>query len=112
MIPPAPSGVYSVTANSITLRADFAAVVSKVDALANNAHENGNRDHILIPAVRAGNTWTIPQPLASYKVGSIPNTWRIRLTGTPPAGVTWHTSIKQTFLREGDVNTYPPSTRP
>ena len=106
--------MYSVTANSITLRADFAAVVSGVDALANNAHENGNKDHILIPATRAGNTWTIPQPLASYKVGSIPNTWRIRLTGTPPAGVTYHTSIMQTFVRTTDYGTgktYPPTTR-
>jgi len=106
--------LYSVTANTLTLRADFAACVKDVDALANNAHENGNREHIRIPATRAGNTWTIPAPLASYKTGSIPNTWRIRLTKAPPAGVTYHTSIMQTFVRTtyyGTGKTYPPTTR-
>lgn len=84
-----------------------------MDALANNQHENGNPYHIAIAATRVGNTWTIPQPLASYNTGSIPNTWRIRLTRPPPAGVTYHTSIMQTFVRVGEAagKTYPPTTR-
>ena len=108
---PTPEPLHSRTANTLTLRADFAAVVRKVDALA-NVTEPGNPNPIFITATRKGNTWTIPKALGSYTVGNRPNTWRISLNGTPPAGVTWHTSIKQTFLREGDVNTYPPSTRP
>ena len=102
--------MHSRTANTLTLRADFAAVVRKVDALA-NVIEPGNPNPIFITATRKGNTWTIPQALAAYPKGNRPNTWRISLNGTPPAGVTYHTSIMQTFLREGDATTYPPTTR-
>ena len=108
--PAASEPLHSRTPNTLTLRADFAAVVSKVDALANIV-EPGNPNPIIIPATKSGNTWTIPQPLASYPMGNRPNTWRIRLKDKPPAGVTYHTSIMQTFLREGDTATYPPTTR-
>lgn len=109
--------LYTATDRSITLREDFAACIGIVDALANNAHENGNANHIRIPATRSGNTWTIPQALKSYKVGSIPNTWRLRIVKLPvPAGVTYHTSISQTFIRTTEIDagqgkTYPPTTR-
>lgn len=108
--PPAPEPLHSRTANTLTLRADFAACVRKVDALA-NVVEPGNPNPIFITATRSGNTWTIPKALGSYPKGNRPNTWRISLNGAPPAGVTYHTSIMQTFLREGDANTYPPTTR-
>ncbi len=69
-----------------------------------------------IPATRSGNTWTIPAALSSYPRANRPNTWRISLSGQPPAGVTWHTSISQTFIRETEIaagrgTTYPPTTR-
>lgn len=69
-----------------------------------------------IPATRSGNTWTIPAALSSYPRGNRPNTWRIRLAAPPPAGVTYHTSINQTFIRETEIaegkgRTYPPTTR-
>jgi hypothetical protein len=44
----------------------------------------------------------------------VPNTWRIRLTTkNVPAGVTYHWSIMQTFVRVGEApgKTYPPTTR-
>ena len=69
---------------------------------------------LAIPATRSGNTWTLPAPLASYPVGNRPNTYRISLSGPPPAGVTYHTSIKQSFVRTVDIptgKTYPPTTR-
>jgi hypothetical protein len=111
--PPAPvdEPLHVRTPNTLTLRADFAAVVSKVDAMA-NVIEPGNPKPIILAATRSGNTWTLRNPLGWYPKGNRPNTWRISLKGTPPAGVTWHTSINQTFLREGDSNTYPPTTRP
>ncbi len=112
--PEAPTGaLYQRTATSLTLAPALAAVVSRVDALG-NITEPGNPNPVIIPAVQDGNTWTIPQPLSSYPTGNRPNTWRIRLTGTPPPGVTWHTSINQTFVREGDPDGsfYPPTTRP
>ncbi len=107
--------LYTATDRSITLRADFLACVGGVDALANN-NEGANAEHIRILSVRNGATFTLPQPLKSYKVGSIPNTWRIRLLRTPPAGVTYHTSISQTFIRTTEIDagkgkTYPPTTR-
>ena len=107
--------LYSAGGNSITLRSDFAAVVSRVDALVNiNESAPGKASSTAIGAVRSGNTWIIPTALASYPVGNRPNTWRIRLTGTPPAGVTYHTSIMQAFVRTTDFGTgktYPPTTR-
>ena len=107
--------MYSVTANTLTLRPDFAAVAGKVDALVTiNETAPGVASSTAIQAVRSGNTWTLPQPLASYPVGNRPNTWRIRLTGTPPDGVTYHTSIMQAFVRTTDFGTgktYPPTTR-
>lgn len=71
---------------------------------------------LAIPATRSGNTWTIPSPLASYPRGNVVNTWRIRIAPPPPAGVTYHTSISQTFIRETEIaegkgRTYPPTTR-
>jgi hypothetical protein len=110
-VAPVSEPLHVRTSNTLTLRADFAAVVSKVDAMA-NCIEPGNPSPIIIPATRNGNTWTIPKALSSYPVGNRPNLWRIRLMGVPPAGVTYHTSIAQTFLREGEANTYPPTTRP
>mgnify|MGYP000208054641 FL=1 len=108
---PAPStALHTRTGRTLTLRDDFAACVSKVDALA-RVIEPGNPNPIVIPAIRRGNTWELPADLDSYPVGNRPNTWRIRLTKKPPAGVTYHTSIMQTFLRVGDTNTYPPTTR-
>lgn len=108
---PAPStALHTRTGRTLTLRDDFAACVSKVDALA-RVVEPGNPNPIIIPAIRRGNTWELPADLDSYPVGNRPNTWRIRLTKKPPAGVTYHTSIMQTFLRVGDINTYPPTTR-
>lgn len=111
-LPPAPTPepLHIRTPNTLTLRADFAAVVKKVDALA-NVVEPGNPNPVFIQAVRSGNTWTIPKALSAYPKGNRPNTWRISLKGQPPAGVTYHASIMQTFLREGDANTYPPTTR-
>lgn len=109
-VPQSPEPLHSRTANTLTLRADFAAVVTRVDALA-NVIEPGNPSPMFIAATRSGNTWTLPQSLGSYPKGNRPNTWRIRLSGPPPAGVTYHTSIMQTFLREGDATTYPPTTR-
>lgn len=110
---PGPTGaLYQRTPSSLTLRADLAAVVSRVDAMF-KVVEPGNPNPLILSATRSGNTWTLPQPLASYPVGNRPNTWRIRLTGVPPPGVTYHTSIMQTFVREGDPDGafYPPSTR-
>ncbi|MFO1528619.1 MAG: hypothetical protein U1F77_02515 [Kiritimatiellia bacterium] len=72
---------------------------------------------VAIAATRSGNTWTIPQSLAAYPRGNVPNTWRIRLGATPPAGVTYHVNIMQSFVRVGDNPygpgnvTYPPTTR-
>lgn len=112
---PAGGPLYTVAPNSITLRADFAAVVGKIDALTTiNETAPGKATSTAIPATRTGNTWTLPQALAGYPVGNRPNTWRIRLTGTPPAGVTYHTSIMQAFVRTTDYGTgktYPPTTR-
>ncbi len=111
--PPSTGALYQRTGKSLTLAPALAAVVSRVDALANIV-EPGNPNPIIIPAVQDGDTWTLPENLATYPVGNRPNTWRLRLTGTPPPGVTWHTSISQTFIREGDPegSFYPPTTRP
>ena len=111
--------LYQAGGNSITLRSDFAAVAGRVDALTriNDPHHpgaKGSASSVAIPATRSGNTWIIPQALASYPAGNIPNTWRIALTGTPPAGVTYHVNIMQTFVRTTDFGTgktYPPTTR-
>ncbi len=107
--------LYQAGGNSLTLRSDFAAVARRVDALVNiNESAPGVASSNAIPAVRSGNTWVIPQALASYPTGNRPNTWRISLAGTPPAGVTYHTSISQTFIRTTDFGTgktYPPTTR-
>lgn len=111
--------LYQAGGNSITLRADFAAAVGRVDALTriNDIHHPGSKgppSSVAIPATRSGNTWIIPQALASYPTGNIPNTWRIALTRTPPAGVTYHVNIMQTFVRTTDFGTgktYPPTTR-
>lgn len=109
--------MYSVTANSITLRADFAAVTKNVDALVTiNETAPGKASSKAIAATRTGNTWTIPQALAGYPAGNRPNTWRIAMIRgkTPPAVVTYHTSIWQAFVRTTDYGTgktYPPTTR-
>lgn len=112
---PAGGPLYTVTDRTLTLRADFAACCSQIDALTTiNETAPGVASSTAIPATRAGNTWTLPQALASYPVGNRPNTWRIRLLKTPPAGVTYHTSIMQTFVRTTDYGTgktYPPTTR-
>ena len=111
--------LYQAGGNSITLRSDFAAAVGRVDALTriNDPHFPGSKgpaSSVAIAATRSGNTWIIPQALASYPTGNIPNTWRIALTRTPPAGVTYHVNIMQTFVRTTDFGTgktYPPTTR-
>ena len=90
-------------------------MAARVDALTTvNETSPGKATSKAIPATRSGNTWVIPQALTSYPVGNRPNTWRIVLSGTPPAGVTYHTSISQTFIRTSDFGTgktYPPTTR-
>lgn len=97
------------------MRADFAAAVGRIDALVNiNETAPGVASSTAVQAVRSGNTWTLPAALASYPVGNRPNTWRIRLVKTPPAGVTYYASINQTFIRTADFGTgktYPPTTR-
>lgn len=107
--------LYQAGGNSLTLRSDFAAVAARVDALTSiNETSPGVASSKAVAATRSGNTWVIPQALASYPVGNRPNTWRIVLSGTPPAGVTYHTSISQTFIRTTDFGTgktYPPTTR-
>jgi hypothetical protein len=101
----------------LTLRGDFAAVTRGIDALVNiNETAPGKASSIAIQATRSGNTWTLPAALSSYPRGNRPNTWRIRLAAAPPAGVTYHTSISQTFIRETEIaarqgKTYPPTTR-
>ncbi|MFO1523894.1 MAG: hypothetical protein U1G05_18065 [Kiritimatiellia bacterium] len=115
---PAPANtggaLFYTTPNSITLRSDFAAVVTRIDALVNIIDKKSS---VAIAATQSGNTWTIPQSLAAYPKGNVPNTWRIRLGATPPAGVTYHVSIMQSFVRVGDNPygpgnvTYPPTTR-
>lgn len=113
--PPAqPAPLYTRTDTTLTLRPDFAAVVRKVDALANVTHGRDS-ESIKVAAVRTGNTWTLPQPLGSYKRGAMPNTWRISLVpGVKiPDGVTYHTSIMQSFIQETTPagKTYPPTIR-
>lgn len=111
--------LYQAGGNTLTLRSDFAAVAGRVDALVriNDSHHPGSKgpnSSTAVAATRSGNTWILPQALASYPTGNVPNTWRIVLTGTPPAGVTYHTSISQTFIRTSDFGTgktYPPTTR-
>lgn len=123
VVEPAEGALFETTPNGITLRADFAKVSWYVDALTaindpNHAGSTGPSSSVAVIAGRKGNTWTIPEPLAGYPTGNVPNTWRIRLRGTPPAGVTYHTSISQAFVRVGDNplgpgnKTYPPTTRP
>lgn len=93
--------------------------MGKVDALTkindtNYPRSNGPASSVAVQATRTGNTWTLPAALASYPVGNVPNTWRIRLSRTPPAGVTYHANIMQTFVRTSDFGTgktYPPTTR-
>lgn len=115
MTAPAAGALYSAGGATLTLRPDFAAVAKKVDALVDiNETAPGVASSRAIAATRSGNTWTLPAALASYPVGNRPNTWRISLAGTPPAGVTYHTSISQTFIRTTDFGTgktYPPTTR-
>ncbi|MFO1523892.1 MAG: hypothetical protein U1G05_18055 [Kiritimatiellia bacterium] len=93
-------------------------MVTGIDALTAIIDRGGTRSSsVAVGATRSGNTWTIPKALASYPRGNVPNTWRIRLGATPPAGVTYHMSIMQTFVRVGDNPlgpgsvTYPPTTR-
>lgn len=81
-----------------------------------NERAPGDASSTAVRATRVGNTWTIPAPLSSYPRGNRVNTWRIRLAGIPPAGVTYHTRISQTFIRETEIaegkgRTYPPTTR-
>jgi hypothetical protein len=110
-----PSSLFSTTPTSLTLRSDFAATVRRVDFVYNNNEPNTNPG--FVTPSRSGNTWTIPNSVTSYKRGHIPNTWRILLGSKPPAGVTYHTSIMQTFIRVGDnpygagSKTFPPTTR-
>lgn len=115
MIAPAAGALYSAGGATLTLRADFAAVARRVDALVNiNETSPGVASSLAISATRSGNTWTLPAPLAGYPVGNRQNTWRISLAGVPPAGVTYHTSINQSFVRTTDIptgKTYPPTTR-
>ena len=112
---PAGGPVYTVTPNSITLRADFAACVRKIDACHKIVETApGVATLTSMTPTRTGNTWTIPQALAGYPVGNRPNTWRISLTRAPPAPATYHWSIMQTFVRTTDYGTgktYPPTTR-
>ena len=111
---PEPSALYTRTESALTLRADFAAAVRRVDALANVTHGKDS-EAIKIQATRVGNTWTLPQALGSYKRGALPNTWRISITpgAKLPDGVTMHTSINQSFIRENEApgKTYPTTTR-
>lgn len=97
------------------MRADFAACVRYVDALAYTWEYTGVKaTHDFLKPTRSGNTWRLPQPLAFYRVGNRPNTWRIALSRPPPAPATYHTSIMQSFVRTTDFGTgktYPPTTR-
>lgn len=106
MIAPPTGGLpYSTTANTLTLRADFAACVGKIDVLtaiqdpAFPAY-SGKTGSVAIQTTRNGNTWTIPQPMASYPKGNRVNAWRIRLTKAP-TGVPYYRSIMQTFVQAG-----------
>lgn len=118
---PTQGALFFTTPNSLTLRDDFAACVGKIDVLA-NIHETapGKVDMAklqILTATRNGNTWTIPGDLSKYPTGNRSNTWRIRLTKTPPPPATQHFSIGQSFIRDGDNpygpgnRTYPPTNR-
>jgi len=56
--PVEPAPLYTRTDTSLTLRPDFAAVVTRVDALTNVTHGK-DAESIKIPAVRTGNTWAL-----------------------------------------------------
>jgi hypothetical protein len=114
---PGSARLYETTPNSLTLRDDFLAATGRIDALVNiNETSPGVATSTAVTAVKTNSTWTIPNALSSYPKGNRPNTWRIRLARTPPEGVTYHTSIMQTFIRETEIaanqgKTYPPTTR-
>lgn len=105
-VPPVPSLPYSTTANTITLRPDFAAAVTKIDVLTKINDpafpgSTGKASSIAVQATRSGNTWTLPKALASYPKGNRVNAWRIRLVETPPSDVPYYKSISQTFVQDG-----------
>lgn len=118
-----PSLTYETTGSSITFRKDFMAAIKEVVAYTKIQEPAGNPAGTKVEVVRPnriGNTFVLPQPLANYPVGNKPNTWRISLQGVPPAGITYHTSIMQCFVRSGTAagqyleapgKTYPPTTR-
>lgn len=105
--PVEPSGKpFTTTANSITLRSDFAAVVAKIDVLVSIQDKNfpnfsGKVGSTIVQATRTGNTWTLPKALASYPRGNRVNAWRIRLAKVPPRDVSYYKSISQTFVQAG-----------
>ncbi len=107
MIAPPTGGLpYSTTANTLTLRADFAACVGKIDVLTQIQDRkfpawSGKDGSVAIQTTRTGNTWTIPQALTAYPKGNRVNCWRIRLRGTPPRDVSYYESIMQTFVQAG-----------
>ena len=110
--PPSTSSLFILEPDKLTLRSDFAAVVRKIDALANV--NEPNTDPVFITAGKVGtHTWGIPKPLGSYPKGALPNTWRISLVkgAKIPDDVTYHRSIMQSFIRDGATKTYPPTTR-
>lgn len=110
--PPTTSSLFILEPDKLTLRPDFAAVVRKIDALANV--NEPNNDPVFITAGKVGTyTWGIPKPLGSYPKGALPNTWRISLLpGVKiPDDVTYHRSIMQSFIQDGATKTYPPTTR-
>lgn len=112
-VDPQPStSFYLKTPATLTLSPELADCVSGVDALANLTETVAGKldaGYIIIPAVRDGYSWTLPEPLGDYPKGAKPNTWRLRLSKAPPAGVGYHWSLMQTFVREGDpANTFYP----
>lgn len=117
--PPPPNGtnLYTAGGNTLSLRPDFLAAVSKVDALVTITESApGQATSTVVTPTKAGDTWVLPKDLSAYPRGNLVNTWRIRLSKVPPAEVTYHMSIMQTFIREteiaaGKFKTYPPTTR-
>lgn len=130
--PPPPSdptggALFHTSPTTLTLRADFFACVrpNGIDVLVNIVDPAGpGRPPVgsstAVRAVQNGMTWTIPKPITDYPKGNVPNTWRIRIKPgmTYPKGMTYHTSINQSFIRAGDNAygpgnvTYPKTIRP
>lgn len=105
--PPAGGLPYSTTANTLTLRSDFAECVGKIDvltAIQDKTFPNfsGTVGSQVQQTTRTGNTWSLPQALTAYPRGNRVNAWRIRLTKAPP-GVPYYRSIMQTFVQAGSA---------